>query len=257
MLVSFSSPLIEGTLLRRYKRFLADIELNTGEIVTAHCCNPGAMLGLNAEGAKVWLSKSNNPARKLRYSWELVEVDLGDGPALVGINTAHPNRAAEAAIAAGLIPALAGYDEMKREVSYGTGSRIDILLRSEDKPPCYVEVKNVHLMRKSGLAEFPDSVTSRGAKHLRELANVVDAGGRGVMLFLIQRDDAQSFDIARDIDPTYAAAFETARAQGVEVFAIACPMSLKGIGRPRAVPVSEPPARSNRLSAVAQGEITP
>jgi sugar fermentation stimulation protein A len=231
MLHAYPSALIQGTLIRRYKRFLADIELQTGETVTAHCCNPGAMLGLNAEGATVWVSRSDNPKRKLRYSWELIEVDLGEGPALVGINTALPNTLAGAALAEGALPELAGYDEIRREVRYGTNSRIDFLLRDVDGATCHVEVKNVHLMREPGLAEFPDSVTARGTKHLSELARVAEDGGRAVMLYLIQRSDARTFDVAGDMDPAYAAGLNDAREAGVEVLAYRCAPTLTGYER--------------------------
>src|SRR5258706_1065803 len=155
----FSAPLVPGTLVKRYKRFLADVVLPSGETVTAHCANPGAMIGLNVPGAKVWLSKSANPNRKLSHSWELIEVDLGGGAELVGINTSHPNALASEAIAAGFIPELAGYTTLRREVKYGKNSRVDFLLEGPPRPPCYVEIKNLHLMRRAGLAEFPDAVT--------------------------------------------------------------------------------------------------
>ncbi|HET9814986.1 MAG TPA: DNA/RNA nuclease SfsA, partial [Xanthobacteraceae bacterium] len=182
----FPAPLIPATLVKRYKRFLADVVLDTGEAITVHVANPGAMTGLAPPGARVWLSKSADPKRKLAFSWELVEVDLGAGPELVGVNTAHPNLLVAAALAQGQIAELAGYDSIRREVRYGTNSRVDFLLEGPDRPPCYVEVKNVHLMRRVGLAEFPDSVTARGARHLAELAGVVAAGSRAVMLYLIQ-----------------------------------------------------------------------
>jgi sugar fermentation stimulation protein A len=166
----FSTPLVAATLVRRYKRFLADVLLPSGEILTVHCANPGGMIGLTVPGARVWLSRSENPKRKLPHSWELIEVDLGSGAELVGINTAHPNALAGEAIASGRIPELAGYERIRREVRYGENSRVDFLLESDLRPPCYVEIKNVHLMRERSLAEFPDAVTKRGAKHLVELA---------------------------------------------------------------------------------------
>src|SRR5262249_51723175 len=168
----FPAPLLPATLVKRYKRFLADVVLPTGETVTVHCANPGSMIGLAAPGARVWLSKSANPKRKLAHSWELIEVDFGTGAELVGINTAHPNALAVEAIAAGAVPELAGYAGLRREVKYGRNSRVDILLEHPQRPPCYVEIKNVHLMRRAGLAEFPDAVTKRGAKHLGELADM-------------------------------------------------------------------------------------
>jgi len=218
----FTEPLIPATLVKRYKRFLADVVLASGEEITAHVANPGAMIGLAAPGSRVWLSKSGNAKRKLPYSWELVEVDLGAGPELIGINTAHPNLLVAEAIAADAIPELAGYTARRREVKYGRNSRVDFLLETPGRPPCYVEVKNVHLMRSSNLAEFPDSVTARGAKHLNELAAVASAGARAVMLFLIQIGSAARFALARDIDPAYAAAFDRARAAGVEAVAYRC-----------------------------------
>jgi sugar fermentation stimulation protein A len=232
----FPTPLVQGRLLRRYKRFLADVELDGGEAVTAHCANPGSMMGLDAPGTRVWLSLSDNPKRKLRYSWELLQVDLGRGPAMVGINTAHPNRIVADAIGAGAVEELAGYGTLRREVKYGRNSRIDILLGQEDRPPCYVEVKNVHLMRDAGFAEFPDSVTARGAKHLAELSDMAAAGARAVMFFLVQRDDAERFGLAGDIDPHYAQCFAAARRAGVETLVYSCKLDPhEGIELDRAV----------------------
>ncbi|WP_029058771.1 DNA/RNA nuclease SfsA [Stappia stellulata] len=228
----FSSPLLSGRLKRRYKRFLADVVLDgTGETVTAHCANPGAMLGLKEEGARVYLSLSDNPKRKLRYSWEIVEAD----GTLVGINTAHPNALVEDALRAGLIPELSGFIGLRREVKYGRNSRIDILLAAEDATLTYVEVKNVHLMRSAGLAEFPDSVTARGAKHLVEMSDMVAAGARAAMVYLVQRGDCARLSLARDIDPAYAAAFDAARAAGVEAYAIGCSVSVTEIAADRLV----------------------
>ncbi len=218
----FSSPLIRGRLLKRYKRFLADVVLDDGGEVTATCPNTGSMLGLTAPGSVVWLSTSDSPTRKYRHTWEMIEADLGGEPTLVGINTNHPNRIVTEAVAAGAIAPLAGYASLRREVKYGVNSRIDLLLEDEAKPACYVEIKNVHLMREAGLAEFPDSVTERGTKHLDELANMVEAGHRAVMVYLIQRGDARRFSLARDIDPDYAAAFARATSRGVEALALSC-----------------------------------
>ncbi len=214
----FPSPLVEGRLLRRYKRFLADVELAGGEIVTVHCANPGSMIGLAEPGMRVLLSRSANAKRKLPWSWELVEAD----GALVGINTAHPNRIVEEAIAANAIAELAGYDTLRREVRYGQASRVDFLLIGAGRPDAYVEVKNVHLSRTKGLSEFPDSVTARGTRHLHELAAMVATGHRAAMLYLIHRADTAAFTLARDIDPTYCAALDRAAAAGVEMLAYAC-----------------------------------
>jgi sugar fermentation stimulation protein A len=221
----FSSPLIPAILLRRYKRFLADVILPDGKETTVHVANPGAMTGLAAPGIKVWLSKSDNPARKLPYSWELAEVDFGTGIELVGVNTGHPNTIMAAAIAAGAIPELRGYGSVRREVRYGRNSRVDFLLEQEGKPSCFVEVKNVHLMRTSGLAEFPDAVTARGARHLDELATMVTLGCRAVMVFLIQIGSASRLALARDIDPRYGFSFDNARIGGVEAVAYRCVIS--------------------------------
>ncbi len=219
--MKFHAPLIRGTLLQRYKRFLADVKLDDGTVVVAHCANSGSMLSVCDPGSEVWLSPAANPDRKLRYSWELIRI----GDALVGINTMHPNRIAAEAIEAGLIPELTGYPSLRREVKYGKNSRIDILLAAPDRPPCYVEIKNVTLCRGAGLLEFPDAVTARGAKHLDELSAQVKAGNRAVMLFLAQRSDCHAFVPAADIDPAYAEGLRRAREAGVEVLAYACDVS--------------------------------
>jgi len=232
--MQFPDPLIRGRLLRRYKRFLSDIELDSGEIVVAHCANPGSMTGLKDTGAPVWLSPSRNPKRKLKYSWELIQVDGH----MVGINTAWPNRIVEEAVAADLVPELAGYPNLRREVPYGRNSRIDLLLESADRPPCYLEVKDVHLKRTAGLAEFPDSVTKRGTKHLRELSEMADQGARAVMFYLVQRGDCASFRVAADIDPDYDRALHAALDHGVEVLCYSCRVGEAAIGLDRPLPVT-------------------
>jgi sugar fermentation stimulation protein A len=195
------------------------------------------MTGLNAPGARVWLSKSANAKRKLAHSWELVEVDFGGGAELVGINTAHPNALVAEAIAAGRIPELAGYAAVRREVRYGKASRVDFLLEGTGRPPCYLEIKNVHLMRQPGLAEFPDAVTARGARHLAELSAMVTAGARAVMLFVVQIGSADRFALARDIDPAYGQAYDDARVAGVEMLAYRCRIAREGIEVLDAMPV--------------------
>jgi sugar fermentation stimulation protein A len=233
----FGAPLIPATLARRYKRFLADVVLESGEMLTVHVANPGAMTGLDRPFSRVWLSNSNNPLRKLSYSWEIVEADLGNGLELVGVNTAQPNGLVAEVIATGLIPELRDYAGMRREVQFGANSRVDFLLEGPRRPPCYLEVKNVHLMRKPGLAEFPDCVTLRGAKHLDELAAMVADGARAVQLYVIQIPSAQRFALAGDIDPSYAAAFGRARAAGVEMLAWRCTVELHGIDIAAAIPI--------------------
>ncbi len=226
-------PLVSARLVRRYKRFLADVRFADGREAVAYCPNPGSMLGLAEPGSTVWLAAA---AGKLAWRWELVEAD----GTLVGINTAHPNRLAEAAITAGLIPELAGYAAMRREVRYGRNSRVDLLLTDPARPPTYVEVKNVHL-RRERRAEFPDCVTARGAKHLRELAEVVAGGGRAVMLYVVQRDDCDGFALAADLDPGYAAGFQAARAAGVEALCYACAVSQSAIELKAPLPVMDGP----------------
>jgi sugar fermentation stimulation protein A len=238
-MIRFTTPLIPATLVRRYKRFLADVVLPDGEEITAHVANPGAMTGLATPGARVFLSRSDKASRKLPYSWELVEADLGSGPELVGVNTAHPNVIAAHALAAGAVEGLSGYASVRREVKYGQSSRVDFLLESPDRPPCYVEVKNVHLMRERRLAEFPDAVTARGARHLDELSAMVVAGHRAVMLYLIQIGSAERFALARDIDRRYGEAFDRARAAGVEALAYRCTISEEGIALDEAVPIAD------------------
>ena len=225
----FSGELVPATLIRRYKRFLADVELADGSVTTVHVANPGAMIGLQAPGSRVWLSRSPNKARKLPLSWELVEADFGSGLELAGLNTGHPNAIVAEALAAKAIAEVSGYETVRREVKYGKASRVDFLLEAPGKPSLYLEIKNVHLMRKPGLAEFPDSVTARGARHLDELSAMVAQGLRAAMLFVIQIGSANRFALARDIDPAYAAAFDRARAAGVEAWAYKCTLQHDGI----------------------------
>jgi sugar fermentation stimulation protein A len=231
------SPLLRGTLIKRYKRFLADVRLPDGRQVTASCPNTGSMMGLSAPGATVWLSESASATRKYPYTWELVEADLGAGPTLVGINTGHPNRLVAEALQERRIAHLAGYGALRREVKYGGNSRIDILLECPKQGLCYVEVKNVHLSRTHGLAEFPDAVTVRGVKHLREMSAMVRDGHRAVMVFLIQRGDAARLSLARDVDPNYGRAFDAAVRAGVEAIALRCRMSLREIVIDEVVPM--------------------
>ena len=219
--MQFPAPLIEGRLIRRYKRFLSDIEMPDGATVVAHCANPGSMLGLAVPGMSAWLSPATNPARKLKFSWELVESE----GALVGINTGRANALVAEALENGRIDTLKDYETVRREVPYGDNSRVDFLLQKEYVNDCYLEVKSVTLKRSGNLAEFPDSVTARGAKHLKELARIAQGGQRAVLLFVVQRGDCAAVSVAADIDPAYAAALSEAMDQGVEVLCYSCEVS--------------------------------
>ncbi len=226
--MKFPAPLIKGTLIKRYKRFMADVTLENGDVVTAHCANSGSMISVNEPGAEVWVSPAQNPDRKLKFTWEMIRIKRS----LVGINTQHPNKLVAEAIEAGKIPALTGFDNLRREVKYGKNSRIDVLLEMPGGKLCYVEVKNVTLRRdltKGAPAEFPDGVTARGAKHLVELSDMVREGHRAVMFYLVQRGDADNMVIARDIDPTYGEALDKALKAGVEVIAYNCKLTSKAI----------------------------
>ncbi len=226
--MKFPDPLIRGRLVKRYKRFLADVELDGGDMVTAHCANSGSMLSVREPGSEVWLSPARNPERKLRYTWELIRVGRG----LVGINTGLPNRLVEEAIVDGTIGELGGYSSLRREVKYGKNSRIDILLEDEALGKCYVEVKNVTMKRDpspAAPAEFPDGVTARGTKHLAELSDMVADGHRAVMVYLVQRQDSKRFTVARDIDPAYGAALDHAIGAGVEILCYGCKLTPKQI----------------------------
>lgn len=232
----FDPPLIEARLIRRYKRFLADVTLEDGREITVSVPNTGSMMGLTAPGSRVFLSRSDDPKRKYAHRLELVEAD----GTLVGINTGLPNRLAGEAIMAGLVSDLDTYPTIRREQKYGTNSRIDLLLEDPARGRAYVEVKNVHLMRERGLAEFPDTKTARGAKHLRELGDMAEAGHRAVMVFLIQRADCDRFRLCRDLDPDYAAEFDRATARGVEAFAVRCQISTDAILPDALLPIDEP-----------------
>jgi sugar fermentation stimulation protein A len=233
----YSSTLIPGTLARRYKRFLADVVLESVEMTTVHVANPGAMTGLDRPFSRVWLSGSDNPLRKLPLTWELVETDLGSGIEFVGVNTQQPNTLVAEALKEGLIPELRHYTSVRPEVKYGARSRVDFLLESPSRRPCCLEVKNVHLMRKPRVAEFPDCVTDRGAKHMEELAAAIGSGARAVVLFVIQIASADRFAVARDIDPAFTAAFDVARGQGVQMLAWRCNVNLNGIEIAAPVPI--------------------
>jgi sugar fermentation stimulation protein A len=230
--MDFPRPLERGRLVQRYKRFLADVVMDDGRELTVHCPNPGAMLGLNMPGIPVWLSRSDDPKRKLPHTLELVQVDGG----LVGINTMHPNRLVAEALALDRIPELSGYASVRREVNYGTNSRVDFLLESPDRPPCWLEIKNCHLMRTAGLAEFPDCVAARSSKHLRELAAMVEAGHRAVALFVVQRTDCEGFLACEELDPVFARTLDEVTAKGVEVLIYACDMAQTGVVISRRLP---------------------
>jgi len=251
--MDFPQPLVRGRLVQRYKRFFADTVLDDGTEVTAHCPNPGAMLGLNTPGLPVWLSKSDDPKRKLAHTLELVEADGG----LVGVNTMHPNRLVAEALAEDAIPELSGYASIRREVRYGEASRVDFLLQGEDRPACWLEikndqsylrrdlkpdhrvwleVKNVHLTRTKGLAEFPDCVAARSSKHLRELEAMVTEGDRAVVLFVVQRTDCEAFSACRELDPAFARQLDQAANAGVEVLIYACNIGLDRIEIARRIP---------------------
>lgn len=229
----FDGPLLEGRLIRRYQRFLADVELPDGSQITAHTANTGSMMGCCTPGSRVWLKDSGNPARKYRYGWELVETDPG---VLVGINTALSNHLVQEAIEEGVVAELQGYADIRREVRYGDeNSRIDLLLEGPDRQ-CYVEVKNVTLVEQ-GRALFPDAVSSRGSKHLRELAAMARQGARAVIFYCVQRCDAAAVSPADAIDPVYGATLREAVSGGVEALAYRATVETRGIRLATALPV--------------------
>lgn len=218
-------PLIHGRLISRYKRFFADLILDDGREITAHCPNPGAMLGVKDAGQGAWVSWSDDPKRKLAFTLHLVE----QSGALVGVNTLLPNRLVAEALAADAIPELTGYATIKPEVKYAEASRVDFLLTHPDRPPCWLEVKNVHFSRTPGLAEFPDCKADRSTRHLSDLAAQVARGDRAVALFVVQREDCETFRACADVDPKFAAGLDAAAAAGVEVLVYACAMGTEAI----------------------------
>ena len=221
----FPTPLLEGRLLRRYQRFLADVDTAAG-ILTAHCPNTGSMQGCAEPGMRVWLSPATNPARKLAWTWELVEALPG---VVVGMHTGRSNALVREAIEAGRVPELAGYPAIRPEVKYGEGSRIDLLLTAPGRPDCYVEVKNVTAAVAGHIGYFPDAVTTRGTKHLREMSAMVASGHRAVLVFCVQRGDVECVRPADQIDPVYGRTLREALAAGVEVIALGATVSPAGI----------------------------
>lgn len=236
----FQTPLVPGRLIRRYNRFLADVTLDSGEDVTAHCPNPGAMLGLREPGLRVWLEPNDDPKRKLRHGWRLVELPGGHW---AGIDAGLPNRVVREALENARIRELAAWSALRAEVGYGERSRVDFLLTGPDLPDAYVEVKNVHLRRDGDWAEFPDSVTARGARHMAELARMAEAGHRAVVIYLVQRTDCARFRLADDIDPAYAAACRAARAAGVEMLCYGTRIDVEGVSLAHPLPVDLAPQR--------------
>jgi sugar fermentation stimulation protein A len=228
----FSQPLISGTLLKRYKRFLADIRLDSGELITAHTANSGSMRGLTQAGNRVYLYHHQNSARKLPFAWEIVEV----GNVKVGINTHLPNQLVQEAIENGVIAELQGYGQIQREKKYGKNSRIDLLLNDAKLGTCFVEVKNVTLVEQD-IAYFPDAVTERGVKHLQELSQMVKEGHRAVLCYVLQRSDGRWIGPADHIDPDYGTALRQAAEQGVEIIGYRAEVGLKEIRLFQSVPV--------------------
>ncbi|MCB1367851.1 MAG: DNA/RNA nuclease SfsA [Rhodobacteraceae bacterium] len=235
--MQFQTPLVPARLIRRYKRFLADIVLDDGREAVAHCANPGAMTGLADEGTAIWVEPNDDPKKKLDWAWRLVDLPRGG---MACIDTALPNRLVAEALAAGRVPGLAGYDLIRREVPYGENSRVDFVLSARGRRDAYVEVKAVTLRRHGKLAEFPDTVTKRGTRHLNELAAMAETGSRAVMLYVVARSDCAQVTLAGDIDPAYAAGFRAARAAGVEVLAYGVRISPRALALGAALPFADP-----------------
>lgn len=235
--MQFPTPLLSGTLIKRYKRFLADIRLENGEEITAHCANSGSMLGLKDEGSPVYITKVPDEAkRKLRYDWQFIE-DVHNDNKWVGINTSWPNNLVEEALLNKRLPELAAYPEFKREVKYGLqNSRIDFYLSGGDLPPCYLEIKNVTL-KIGDAVQFPDAVTARGKKHLEELTHMAQEGFRAIVLYVVQRQDCTYFEVASHIDSAYASTAQHAKEKGVEFFCYSCDINKEGITIDNPLPI--------------------
>lgn len=237
--MQLASSLLRGTLVRRYKRFLAEVDLDDGRRVTAHCANPGRMTGLAAPGLEVWLEHRPSPRRRLAWSWKLVRLPAGD---LVGVDTTLANQLVAEALAAGSLPEFAHFSGIARERPFGAGNRVDFLLGDGGAGQLWLEVKNVTLVRQPGLAEFPDTVTRRGARHLRALAGVARAGGcAAAVLYVVQRDDCGRFRLAGDLDPDYARAAAEAAQAGVATFCRVCRVGIEGIALARSLAVEANP----------------
>lgn len=234
--MKFDPPLVEGVLKRRYKRFLADVDLSGGEVITAHCPNTGSLMGCLEPGSKVWLSRSEKPHRKYPYTWELVQAA---GRVTVGINTGLSNILVREALESGVIAELKGYASIRKEVRFGDeNSRVDLLLEDHVQlPRCYLEVKNVTAAVDGGVALFPDAVSVRGTRHLRELSRVVESGARAALCFCVQRSDVGEVRPADQIDPRYGKALREAIASGVEVMAYRARVSPKEIRLAKPIPV--------------------
>ena len=232
--MQFDPPLQPAILLKRYKRFLADVVTPDGRELTLHCPNTGAMTGCAAPGDTVWYSTSDNAKRKYAHTWELTETQQG---AVICVNTLRANSLAKEAISAGIIPELSGYNQLKSEVKYGDeGSRIDFMLQAEDRPECYIEVKSVTLADQEN-GYFPDAVTLRGQKHLRELMSVAAAGKRAVLLFAVLHSAIERFSPARHIDLKYAQLLNEAQKQGVEVLAYKAELSADNMTLRSSLPI--------------------
>ena len=238
--MKFEAPLIRGELIRRYKRFLADVILADGSETTVHCPNTGSMLGCQAPGSTVWLLPVDNPARKYPLGWELVEARAA---VLVGINTGRSNALVAEALSRGLIPELEGFDRVRREVKVeGTRSRIDFLLGDHPEgPDCYLEVKNVTAAVEDGCGFFPDAVSVRATRHVEELAERVQRGQRGALCFCVQRADVERVRPADEIDPAYGRALRRAVESGVEVYALGASVTPEGVSLERQLPVDLDP----------------